>query len=104
MTEKDNGSPEKFAVFVPVDLREKNGEYILESLGISSDIESAEQAAVKLSDKFRARSWSLERLNPDGSTGEKRFYFCSATWNAPWQPTGPRLTWIEPTDSTEPIN
>lgn len=104
MRERDNGNTERFAVFIPVAMGRGNGNIYIESLGIASDRESAEQAAIEMSDRSGAQSWTLEELKPSGLRGEKKYYFSGATWKAPWQPTGHKPNWRTEENSSEPIN
>ena len=105
MIEKDKGHTEEgFTVFVPVDAGIEGRSLFVEFLGLSSDKESAKQASIELSEDFGASSWSMQEINPDGSTGEKKFYFSGATWKAPWQPRGPKPNWGTEASPNEPIN
>jgi hypothetical protein len=105
MTERDGGK-ERFAIFIPIDIKVSDTHIHLQSYGLASDRETAEQAAIEMSAEFGAESWSLQeisRLNGK-EIGDKKFFFSGATWKAPWQPTGPRPNWITRADPTQPIN
>lgn len=104
MSEKDPGNTERFAVFFPISVDINDGVLNVDLLGIATDRESAQQGAIKLSDRLGADSWSLQELNPDGSRGKKQFFFSGTTWKAHWQPKGPKPNWRTEANPDEPIN
>lgn len=106
MSEKDRGDTERFAIFIPIDVEITDTHVRVETLGLASDKEAAEQASIELSDALHAESWSLQEISrPDGrEVGEKRFYFSGDKWKAPWQPKGPKPNWRTEANPNEPIN
>ena len=103
MSEKDNG--EKFAAVRPLGASINGDMLSVDWHLVASDKETAEEAAAIHSIDLGAESWSIQDLDNDGSpVGRNRTYFSSATWNAPWEPTGQRPNWRTEADPSEPIN
>ena len=84
--EKENNIP-RHAVIEEIIRVDENGAEALGSVS-GTDREIVEEA-VSLLEEERGRK--LTRLTPDQARMTKnRFCFSSSTWNAPWQPTGPK--------------
>lgn len=104
MSERDKGDEKRFAIFKPVGIKEIPGGLSAEWISIATDEETGQRGAIALAEVTGARSWSSEEIRPDGSTGDRKFYFSGAAWKAPWQPKGPGVNWKTAANPNEPIN
>jgi hypothetical protein len=105
MSEKEKGQDKRYAIFVPLSAQETEGGLSMDWISLASDKETSERAIIEFVDKSGASSWSCQDIKPDGTpVGRRHFYFSEATWKAPYQPTGPRPSYLEKANSSEAIN
>jgi len=89
MSERDHGDGEvRLAFIIPLAARrEQDTVEVLAGAG-GTDNEIVEEAISALEERIGS---PVLRLTPDQARMERnRFYFSSSTWNASWQPKGPK--------------
>lgn len=89
MSERDHSNDEiRLAFIIPLAVRrEQDTVEVLAGAG-GTDREIVEEAISSLEEEIGS---PVLRLTPDQARMERnRFYFSSATWTAPWEPTGPK--------------
>lgn len=91
MGERDKGGSQfRVAIIVSEAVRvEKEGFEVL-AVGLGTDQEILDKAIEMLEESIGS---SVLRLTSDQARMERnRFCFSSATWTAPWEPTGPKAS------------
>lgn len=90
MSERDKGDGQFRAAFiVPEAVHETNDGFEVLSKVVGTDEDIVDKAIENLE---RRTGTPVLRLTPDQVRMERnRFCFSSATWTAPWEPTGPKV-------------
>lgn len=91
MSERDKGDGQfRAALIVPEIVRKEKEGYEVLATAIATDRETMDRAIGALEERIGS---PVLRLTPDQARMERnRFYFSSATWTAPWEPTGPKTS------------